>query len=161
MDETQTKPLTQHVVNEDLLETDETGPLINPDIYEHICLLYDGHLTRAIYRVLDSPVVEEIAPQQYIQYPSPTVAWQRDPIFRQWACRLGEAMHRRSVESKTRFNILTYINAITDYDSSYQSFAEWYRRQWRRGNQYNSWTMKEIQRARLTTYKDIKSIPNT
>lgn len=159
MDDTQ--PLQPQGISPELLENDETGPLLDPDIYEYICLLYDGRLTTAIRNVLESPVVIENAPKQYVQYPSPAEAWFRDATYRIWASDVGSAMQRRSVESKSRFNILAYINAITDYDSTFQSYAMWYQRQWRRGNQYNSWAMRTIRKRRRDTYTDIKSIPNT
>jgi hypothetical protein len=125
--------------------TDETDPSISPNIYTHIRLLYDGYLSNAIRKVLEAPVIVKVGADEYIHYPAPADAWQQDVAFRKWGYRVASKLHRQSVISQTRFNILFFINNIRNYDGNYQSFTAWYRRE--HPEEEASWTMQAILKA--------------
>lgn len=159
MEDTQpTYPLPQGMP--DGLQNDDTEPTIGTDIYVHIRLLYDGYLSKAIGKVLESPVIMETQAGQLIQYPSPAEAWRRDADFREWGYRVADVLHRQSVATNTRFNILFFLNSIRNYDGNYQSFSAWCKRN--KPDSEPGWMLTAIRHAQSpgdspTTTKPLKT----
>ncbi|MEL7237027.1 MAG: hypothetical protein AAGK74_21165, partial [Chloroflexota bacterium] len=90
-----------------------------PHIAEHLALLHEGAITRAMHNYLKTDVKIEIEPDVYAYYPSPATAWQRDPVFRRWAIETADAMYTHNMRTLGRFNIIGYLNWVTNYDHGY------------------------------------------
>ncbi|MEM6529628.1 MAG: hypothetical protein AAF653_15120 [Chloroflexota bacterium] len=154
--ELQTQPLTNHTTWVGMEQKAEV-----PDIADHLTLLYDGSITRAMRNYLKTPVRIEIEPGCFAEYPDPAVAWQRDPIFRRWAIETADAMYTQNMRTMGRFNIIGYLNWVTNYDHGYMCFIQWYYRLWREDKTAKSWTIAAIRMARLQARSDDQQHPVT